>query len=381
MHFPRTFELSAEQQMLEDSVQRFLAAHCDFAARTRRLAGQTPFDPALWSEFANMGWLGLEIAEADGGMGLGPLETLLLMQGFGRELVTEPYLACIVLGAGIVREAATAEQKQRLLPAVAAGERLLAFGFAEPQARYDAANVTTTARPQGGGWCLNGSKCVVLGAPAAHALIVSARTSGAPCDAKGLSLFLVPSDAQGLTLRGYRNVDGHAAAEVMLAGVRLDASALLGEEGGAFGPIQRTLDRACAAVVAEAAGAMARSVEITRDYLMARSQYGQPLASFQVLRHRVVDMYIAMEETRSLAQWAAHALAGPDEARMLAVSAAKAHAGEAGKLAGQHAVQLHGGMGIVEEYPIGHYLKRLTAIDRLFGDRNFHLDRYASLTS
>ncbi len=381
MNFPRSFELSSEQQMLEDSVRRFLAAHCDFAARSRRLAGQAAFDPSLWREFANMGWLGLEMDETHGGMGLGPVETLLLMQGFGRELVTEPYLACIVLGAGIVREAATQEQKQRLLPAVAAGERMLAFGFAEPQSRYDAANVATTACADGGGWRLDGAKCVVLGAPAAHALIVSARTGGAQCDAHGLSLFIVPSDAQGLTLRGYRNVDGHAAAEVTLAGVRVGADALIGEEGAAFGPVRRTLDRACAAVVAEAAGAMERSLEITRDYLLTRSQYGQPLASFQVLRHRVVDMYIAMEETRSLAQWAAHGLSGADDARMLAVSAAKAHAGESGKLVGQHAVQLHGGMGIVEEYPIGHYLKRLTAIDRLFGDRNFHLDRYASLTS
>jgi alkylation response protein AidB-like acyl-CoA dehydrogenase len=369
--------LGDEQRLLRESVQRWTAEGYGFAERSRRLSATG--NDGLWRFFGEQGWLGVAVPTDYGGAGLGPLETALLMHEFGKVLLAEPYLGCAVLGAGIVLAAGRDQQKARLLPALCEGTSRIAFAYAEPRSRYDLADVATVAAKADGGWRINGHKAVVLGAPLSDQLVVSARTSGERRDRSGISLFCVPAAAQGLERRDYRTVDGLAAADIALRDVVVDADALLGPAGSAFEAIEAVVDTAAGAVVAEAVGAMEFAVFATRDHLKQRQQFGRALAEFQVLQHRTVDMYIALEESRSMSLWAASALAGADAPeRRIAVSAAKAHVAEAGRVVGHGAVQLHGGMGIIDEFPIGHYLKRLTAIDRLFGDRMFHLDRYSS---
>lgn len=385
---PARVGLSEEQGLLADSAGRWAAEAYPFSDRAKRLGVPTQRDDALWRFFAEQGWLGIAVPEAHGGSGLGARETQLVMQGFGKALSVEPYLATAVLGAQAVLAAGSEAQKQALLPVLCEGKLRLAFAFAEPGARYDAADVSTKALKSGGGWSLSGRKAVVLGAPVADSIVVVARTAGAQRDRSGLSLFLVPASAKGLSRRDYRTVDGLAASDLVLDGVQLSADALLGTEGAAWEAIERTLDAGASAVIGEAVGVMELAVWSTRDYLKQRVQFDKPLSSFQVLQHRVVEMYIALEEARSIALWAAQTLDGHGDRqdgaravdRSIAVSAAKAHIGDTGRTVGQGAVQLHGGMGIIEEFAIGHTLKRLTAIDRLFGDRWFHLDRYAALS-
>ena len=368
--------------MLHDSVKRWVDDNFDFAARSRRVADTTACDEVIWLRMAELGWLGIALPEDCGGSGLGAIETMLVAQGLGRGLLVEPYVASAVLGGHLLSAAGSPAQRRQLLPSLSDGTARVALAWAEPRGRYDAAHVATRAVAEGDGWRIDGDKCVVLGAPGARELIVSARTSHEARDPHGISLFLLPAATAGLSRRDYRSIDGHAAAEVSLRGVRAGPENLLGAPGAAFGAIELALDHGAAALAADAVGAMERAVELTAQHMKMRQQFGQPLSGFQVLQHSLVDMYIALEETRSLALWAARSLDGHDATeRRRAVSAAKAHAGEAGRLVGQSAVQIHGGMGIIEEVAIGHYLKRLTAIDRLFGDRMFHLDRYADLES
>lgn len=368
--------------MLHDSVKRWVDDNFDFATRSRRIADRSACDERLWQSMAALGWLGIALPEDCGGSGLGAIETMLVVQGLARGLLVEPYVPSVVVGGHLLCAAGSKAQRQRLLPSLADGSARVALAWAEPQGRYDAANVATRAVADGDGWRIDGDKCVVLGAPGARELIVSARTSHEGRAPQGISLFLVPAATAGLSLREYRSIDDHAAAEVSLRGVRVGPEHLLGAPGTGFGAIERALDHGAAALAADAVGAMELAVEITAQHMKTRQQFGQPLSGFQVLQHSLVDMYIALEETRSLTLWAARSLDGDDaNERRRAVSAAKAHAGEAGRLVGQSAVQIHGGMGIIDEVVIGHYLKRLTAIDRLFGDRLFHLDRYADLDS
>ncbi|GGH30936.1 pimeloyl-CoA dehydrogenase small subunit [Alsobacter metallidurans] len=368
------FDLTEEQRLLKDSVDRLLADAYGFDARKRIVASEGGVSPAVWAQFAELGLLGLPFSEEQGGFGGGPVETMLVMEAFGRALVVEPYLATVILGGGLIRHAGSAAQQAAILPAVAAGERRLAFAHAERQARYDLFDVATTARPDGEGWVLDGQKGLVLHGDGADTLIVSARTAGATRDLTGLGLFLVDASAPGVSRRGYPTQDGQRAAEVTLTGVRVGPDAVLGDPKGALPAIERVVDEAIAALCAEAVGAMEASLQSTVEYLKTRQQFGTPIGAFQVLQHRSAEMVVALEQARSMAMLAAMMATAPDaRERRAAVSGAKAQIGRSARFIGQQSVQLHGGVGVTMEYQIGHYFKRLTMIDTLFGDADHHL--------
>jgi len=368
------FELTDEQRMLRESVERLMADRYDFAARKRFMQGPVGFSVELWRQYANLGLLGLPFAESDGGLGGGPVETMIVMEAFGRALALEPYLATVVLGGGFLRLGGSAAMRAELGPQIAGGTLKLAFAHAERQARYDLADVATTARRDGAGFVLDGAKSLVLHGDAAGKFVVSARLSGGQRDHDGLALFLVDAEAAGVTRRGYPTVDGLRAAEVTLAGVRVGAEAAIGEPGQGFALIERVVDSAIAALAAEAVGAMAAMHEITVEYLKVRKQFGVPIGNFQVLQHRAADMLVALEEARSMALLATMMADEPDAAeRRKAIAAAKVQIGRSGRIVGQGAIQLHGGIGMTMENKVGHYFKRVTMIDTLFGDADHHL--------
>jgi pimeloyl-CoA dehydrogenase small subunit len=369
------FDLTDEQRLLADSVGRLVSdAYADFEHRKAYRATAAGWSPTNWAAMAEMGLLALPFAEEDGGFGGGPVETMLVMEAFGRFLVVEPWLPTVVLGAGIVRRAGSPAQRGAIIPAVAEGALTLAFAHQERQARHDLHDVATTARRDGADWVLDGAKGVVLGGDSAGRLIVSARTAGARRDRDGISLFLLDPAAPGVARRGYATQDGLRAAEVVLEAVRLPADALLGAEGAALPLIALVIDEAIAALCAEAVGAMEALRDLTVDYLKQRQQFGQPLAAFQALQHRAADMLVASEQARSMAMYAAMMVQDPDPAsRCVALSAAKALVGRLADQLGKDAVQLHGGIAVTEEYKAGHYFKRLTMLAGLFGDVDHHL--------
>jgi pimeloyl-CoA dehydrogenase small subunit len=373
------FDLSEEQRLLKDSVERLLADR--YAFEQRKGYGSTPegWSRELWGRYAELGLLGLPFAEAEGGFGGGPVETMIVMEAFGRALVLEPYLATVILGGGFLRHAASPLQRRELVPAIAEGRLTLAFAHGERQARWDLADVATTAKRDGAGWVIEGEKSLVVHGESADRLVVSVRVAGGRRDREGLALFLVDAKAPGVSRRGYPTQDGQRAAEVSLARVRVGAEAALGEPGAALPLIERVVDEAIAALAAEAVGAMAALHELTVDYLKTRQQFGTPIGRFQALQHRAVDMLIAVEQARSMAMLATMMAAEANAAeRAKAVAAAKVQIGRSGRLVGQQATQLHGGIGMTAEYKGGHYFKRLTAIDLLFGDADHHLRRVAA---
>jgi pimeloyl-CoA dehydrogenase small subunit len=368
------FEFSEEQRLLKDSVERLLADRYAFEQRKAYMKEPHGFGRALWRQYAELGLLGLPFDEAHGGSGGGPVETMIVAEAFGRALALEPYLATVVLGGGLVRHGGSAEQQKAILPKVADGSLLLAFAHGERQARYDLADVATAAKRDGAGYVLDGQKSVVLAGDAADRLIVSARVAGSRRDRDGLALFIIDAGAPGVTRRDYATVDGLRAADVTLAAVKAAPDAVLGEPGAALALIERVVDEAMAALAAEAVGAMAAMHELTIDYLRTRKQFGVPIGSFQVLQHRAVDMLVALEQARSMAMLATMMVAEPNPAeRRKAIAAAKVQIGRSGRIVGQGAVQLHGGIGMTMEYKVGHYFKRVTAIDTTFGDADHHL--------
>ncbi len=368
---------SSEQQQLRDSVERWVAQSYPFEARRKLIASELGWSRENWRQFAELGWLGAALPEEVGGIGGSALETLIVMEAFGRGLVVEPYLPTIVLGCGLIADAGSKAQKDALLGPAVEGKTLLAFAYAEPQSRYEPFNVATKAAKQGGGYMLSGHKCVVINGGEADRLIVSARTDGATRDAGGISLFLVDPKAKGVRLTSYPTLDGGRAAEVMLEGVAVGAADAIGPVGDALPIIERALDRGIAAVAAEATGAMLVLHDTTLDYLKTRKQFGVALSTFQALQHRMVDMFVHCEESKSMALKAALEVGGDDPvARARALSAVKVQIGKAGRAVGQDAIQLHGGMGMTNEYKVGHYFKRLSLIDTLFGDVDYHLERF-----
>jgi alkylation response protein AidB-like acyl-CoA dehydrogenase len=304
---------------------------------------------------------------------------MIVMEQFGRGLVLEPYLATVLLSGQAIARAGAPEQRAALLPDLIAGKTLWAFAHVEPAARYDLAHVEARAIRDGAGWRLSGHKAVVFNAPAADRLVVSARTAGGSGERDGISLFVVPRGAEGVTLRSYRTVDDLRAAEVVLDGVAVGDDACLGAEGTALAAIEEVVDRATAAVCAEAVGIMDVLRETTLEFLKTREQFGVPIGKFQALQHRAVDMLISCEEARSLTMMATLLLDHPKPERARAVSAAKVRIGKGGRHVGQESIQLHGGMGMSDELKLGHYFKRLTMIDTLFGDADHHLDRFAAV--
>ena len=372
------FDLTDDQRLLSDSVAKLLAGTYSFEQRKALLKTPGGWSEALWNQFAELGLLGLPIAEEHGGFGGGPVDVMLLMQAFGRHLVLEPYLATVVLGGTALKLAGDAAQQGEILTEIAAGSLKLAFAHSERQSRYDVADVATTARRDAGGWVLEGAKSVVLHGDSADRLIVSARTAGGQDEAMGLSLFLVDAEASGLARRGYALRDGTRAAEVSLSGVRLPAEALLGEVDHALPVIDRVIEAGIAATVAEVIGTCETMQAMTLDYLKTRVQFGKPIGENQALQHRAAEMLIALEQGRSMAMLAAMSVEEPDPAeRARAISMAKVGVGQAGRFVSQNAIQLHGGIGMTEEYAVGHFFRRVMVIEHLFGDTATHLDRLA----
>lgn len=372
------FAPTDDQRMIADAVSSLLADRHDFETRRRRLAGGATHDADLWSELAALGVLGAEIDEAHGGSGGGFADLAAVLEPCGGALVNEPLIPAVVLAGGLLQAAGAPDQKARLLGAVARGDLIVAVAHAERRARDTLAWVETTARRHGDGWRLDGAKAVVMGGDAAGLFIVSARTAGAAEDAGGISLFLVPADTPGLGVRPYPVYDGSGAADLELDDVDVPVDALLGAEGEGLSLIEHAWDRGAAAVCVEAVGAMTALRDLTLDYIRTREQFGQPIGRFQALQHRAVDMHMSVELARSMALLAVSAADEPDPAeRARQVSAAKHAISVACREVGQSAVQLHGGIALTDEYAAGHYFKRLTMIERLFGDADHHLQRYA----
>ena len=373
------FDLSDEQRMLQESARRFVTDRYDQPMRRRSVESVGGFSAGLWKEFAAMGWLGISIPEDLGGLGSGPVEHMVLMEELGRGLVVEPYLASVVMAGGLL---ARTNDPAKILPRLIAGEVQLAAALAEPQGRFDLHDVATRAARHGDGWRIDGSKAVVLNAPNAEWLVVSARTAGGQRDRSGLSLFLIPRAATGLDIRPTRTQDDFPAGEVKLTGVTVGPEALLGAVGEALPAIEATVDAALMADAAYALGCMEVLVETTAEYLKIRKQFGKPLATFQVLQHRLVQMHVALEEARSLVIGGTLALEEPSaEQRVQGVSSAKVRVNEAGRLIGQEAIQMHGGIGMTEALSVGAYYKRLLSVSILFGDTDHHIGRLADRIS
>jgi pimeloyl-CoA dehydrogenase small subunit len=368
------FDLSEEQTLLKASVERLMADHYGFERRKAHGAAPEGWSRAMWRRLAELGLLGLPFAEAEGGFGGGRIETMIVMEAMGKALALEPYLATVVLAGGCLRHAGSAAQLARLVPAIAAGDTVLAFAHSERQARWDLADVATRARRDGGAWLLEGEKSLVLHGDSADRLVVSARVAGERRERGGIALFLVDGAAPGLSRRPYPTQDGMRAAEISLASVRVAAEDALGEPGDGLGVIERVADEAIAALAAEAVGAMASLNDLTVEYLKTRRQFGVAIGSFQALQHRAADMLVALEQARSMTLFATMMAASDDASeRRKAMAAAKVQIGRSGKFVGQQAIQLHGGMGMTMEYKAGHYLKRLAMIDASFGDADHHL--------
>ena len=373
------FNFTEEQEMVRDGLSRLVREQYDWETRRKAVASSDGWRPEIWAQLAELGILGMPFSEADGGFGGGAVDSMIIMQEFGKGLVVEPFLPTVVCAGGFLKHAGTPAQKEEHIGGIVAGSRVFAFAYAEPRGRYDYADLETTAKKDGSGYVLNGHKAVVIGAPWASHLIVTARTSGERRDRDGVSVFVVEKSAPGIVTRDYETFDGRRASEVYFENVAIPADALIGEEGAGLALIELVTDEAIAALCAEACGAMKVAHAMTVDYSRQRKQFGVAIGSFQVLQHRMVDMYTAYEQSVSLTYLATLRLDAPDAERKRAVSAAKVGVGQAARLIGQDAVQIHGGNGVTDEYAIGHYFKRLTIFDSEFGNVDHHMKRHIAL--
>ena len=372
------FTLSDEQRLLKDSVERLMADRYAFDQRRSYGKEAGGWSPALWSHYAELGLLGLPFAEAYGGFGGGAVEIMLVMEAFGRALILEPYLATVVLGGTALRLAGNDAQKSATLPPVGEGRMTLAFAHGERQARYDLTDVLTTAKPTAHGWVLEGAKSIVAHGDGADRLIVSARIAGERNDPDGIGLFLVDARANGVARRSYPMRDGTRAAEISLSGVEVARADMLGEHGNAMPVIERVVEAGIAATSAEAVGAMEAMHAMTLEYLRTRQQFGKPIGQNQVLQHRAAEMLIALEQGRSMAMLAAMMVDEPDPVeRAHNIAMAKVGVGQASRFVAQNAIQLHGGIGMTEEYAVGHYFRRVMVVEHMFGDPAHHLSRLA----
>lgn len=372
------FNYSEEQLALQDTLQRFISRDYDFDKRRGFSASPLGYSAEAWSQYADLGLLALPFPEEFGGLGGNAVDIMLVMEQFGQGLLLEPFLSTVVTCGGLLRDAASAALRDKLLPQIAAGKIKLSLAAYEAAGRYDLSYVACAARESGGDWRLSGRKAVVLDGASADYFLVSARSEGKVGDRDGISLFLMSREAKGLTIAAYPTQSGARAADLLLENVTLGAEALIGEAGRALPLIERAVDRAIAALCAEAVGIINALNQATLNYLKTRKQFGVAIGTFQALKHKMADMLIAAEQARSMAIIAAvHADLDDAADRHRAVSAAKAYIGQAGRLVGQLAVQLHGGMGVVDELIVSHYFKRLTMIDLSLGDADYHLANFS----
>ncbi|TYO64317.1 pimeloyl-CoA dehydrogenase small subunit [Bradyrhizobium hipponense] len=369
-------QFTEEQELLRSSVQRMLRDQYSFEARRKIVASEDGWSRRQWGAFAELGLLAAPFSEESGGLGGGPLSTMIVAQEFGRHLVVEPYVETVVLAGGLIEHAGTEEQKQAFIPSIIAGQKIWALAWTEKGSRFDLANVATAARREGDDYMLRGEKTAVIAAPWADYLIVSARTKGKRDDRAGVSLFVVDARVANLDLRSFKTIDGRRAAEITFRDVRGE---LLGSEGAGVALLEACRDRAIGALCAEAVGAMAELNSATLEYSKARKQFGVTIGSFQVLQHRMVDMFIAHQEALSLMQHLNLSLGVGESGISRLASGAKSKVGYAGKFIADQAVQLHGGMGMTDELNVGHYFKRISSINIQFGDPAHHLLRYVQL--
>jgi alkylation response protein AidB-like acyl-CoA dehydrogenase len=375
------FEFSDEQQQLHDTVNRYLNEQYDFDKFRAVNKSAEGWDKATWKGLAELGVLAINVPAEQGGLGFGPLENLALMGACGRNLLLEPFMSSAIIATALLRNYSTAASAADMLHTMAAGESIAVMAHYESDSRFETQWVTTRAQKSAGGYTLDGHKAVVMHAAAADTLLVSARTAGSPDEALGVSLFMVPRSAKGVTLESYPTIDGQRAADVYLKGVEISAAARLGEEGSALPNIEAAIDIGIAALCAEAVGVMQAMVDATVSYVQNRQQFGVAIGRFQALQHRIADMLIHLEQARSMSYLAA--MRCTDEnvlERRRAMSASKVVVGQSCRFVAQQAVQLHGGMGMTDELVVSHWFKRLTAAELMFGDSDTHLQRYAALT-
>ena len=362
------------QRMLADSIDRFTANEYDFDTRQRNATSQTGYSKRTWATFAELGWTAVPFADEDGGFGGGAVDVMVVMERFGKALVVEPYLANVILAGGVLKRSGSPTQRRDWLEPLIGGTLHASFGFVEPQAGYELNDVQSTAVRDGNDWILEGHKAYVLNAASADLIIVGCRSAGGRSDDSGISLFAIPAGTNGLGIQPYETVDGGRAADVFLDAVRVGDDNRIGNPDEGFDTLSATVDDAAFAVCAEALGILQVVTKKTIEYTKNRTQFGVPIGSFQALQHRMVDMYTAVEQTRSLLLWAAMADA---DNRPKAVSAVKYQVGNIGQRIAEESVQLHGGMGMTWELDIAHYFKRLTSINRQFGSGDWHLSRLA----
>lgn len=370
------FELSEEQRLLKESVDGLVTDSYGFEQRKKYLKESGGWSRAVWNRLAEQGLLGLPFAEIDGGFGASAVETSIVMEALGRALVVEPYLPTVVIGGGFLRQGGSEPQKAAYIPSIIDGSNTFAFAQLEKNSRYDLHNITTFAKKNGNGWIIDGGKFVVINGDNANTLIVTARTKGAQRERSGIGVFLVPALAKGISKKGFPTQDGLRAADINFTGVELGYDAAIGDPENGLPLIERVVDDARTALCAEAVGLMDESLKITVEYMKTRKQFGVPIGSFQSLQHRAADMFVALEQARSMSMFAVMAADFDDAAeRAKTVAAAKVQIGRSAKFIGRQSIQLHGGIGMTMEAKIGHYFKRLTVIESMFGDTDYCLHR------
>jgi alkylation response protein AidB-like acyl-CoA dehydrogenase len=372
------FELTEEQRMIQESVERFVNENYDLDSRVALSSKDPGFSTDYWQTMAELGWLGLPFSEEDGGFGGNQIDVLVVMEQFGRGLVLEPYLASVVMGGGAVKLGGSDALKQEILPGVIDGTRQLAFAYAEQQSRFDLDDVVTSAKKDGENFVINGQKSMVLNAETANQIVVSARTSGGQMDQNGITLFLIDADADGVALENFPTVDGLRASEVTLKNVSVSAARMIGDIDQGFSVLQSVANDAMLALGAEAVGAMEMLYKDTVAYTQEREQFDHAISEFQVVQHRMVDMFMEYEQCKSLLYRATmEAVQNPTGAQRT-IHALMHLVGKNGIFIGENAVQLHGGMGMTEELRLGHYFKRMLVIDSMFGNADFHLQKFAA---
>jgi len=373
------FNFNEEQSMIQGQVAQFIQRDYEWEKRQSLASSDLGFSKENWNTFAELGWLGISLSEESGGFGGSALETMIIMEEFGKALVIEPFLETIVLSAGLIDSCGNKNQKKEILEKVILGKMQLALAFAEPQSRFNLSDITTEAKQDGNSYNLNGYKSVVMNGPSADMLIISARTSGKSRDENGISLFLVDSKSSGISSRHYSTVDDRKASEISLENVKVDSNSLLGKIDQGYEELEKAIDVATLAICAEAVGVMEVLYKTTVEYTKTRKQFGQAIGKFQVLQHRMVDMFMEYEQSKSLLLMATikKVEEAPDAKK--SISGLKYQVGKASKFIGQQAVQLHGGMGVTDELNVGHFFKRLTTISTIFGNTDYHLKRYSQL--
>ena len=373
------FTFNEEQSLIQDQVDQFVQKEYDWETRQSLSNSELGFGEDNWKKFAELGWLGISVSEDSGGFGGSAIESMLIMEAFGKGLVVEPFLETVIMAGGLIDDYGSDQQKSSFLEPAIAGEMHLALAYAEPQSRFNLSDVVTEARADGDNFIINGYKSVVMNGPSADQIIVSARTSGTQLDENGISLFIVDANTSGLDKTNYKTVDGRRASDLTFENVSVTKENLIGDQDKGFDILDSAIDKAILAISAEAVGAMEVLYKTTVEYTKTREQFGTAIGKFQVLQHRMVDMFMEYEQCKSLLYMATMKHEEKAEDAKKAISGLKYQVGKAGKFIGQQAVQLHGGMGVTDELNVGHYFKRLTTVGTIFGNTDYHLKKYTSL--